>query len=83
MDGNEMPISSVEYGGLTFPYGMDPILSLNTEIAGRDRVLTENEREHIIMKCRDAASAEAVKKILEEEVPGESMQGLLDRDKMQ
>lgn len=83
MDINEMPMNSVEYGGLTFPYGMSPILSLDTEIAGRNRVLTENEREHIIMKCKDAASKEEVKKILETEVPGESMQGLLDRDKIQ
>lgn len=82
MDINEMPMDSTEYGGLTFPYGLGTVLGMEEEVTERPGNLTETEREHIIMRCRDAGSEEEVRQILDEAVPGESMQSLLDRDRI-
>lgn len=78
------------YGAAAFPLGTfsgaagnavalnDRILEENTGAHG----LTETQREHIIMECRDARSDKERQKIIEEKVPGGNAYALFERDEI-
>ncbi len=79
MDINEMPMNSTEYGGFAFPQGLGAVLGVTEDMAGEDKELTETEKEHLIMRCKDAQSEEEVQNILNDTMPGGTMQSVLER----
>lgn len=73
------------YGAAAFPYGMGTAVALNDRILkekhGGDS-LTETEREHIIMECKDARSDKERQKIIDEKVPDGNPYALFERDEI-
>lgn len=68
--GNVVPITSM-------PFGYNLALAQNREDGSMKAGLTETEKEHIIMKCKDAQSSSEVKKIvsaLEPDVSGQLLE---------
>lgn len=87
-----MDINGMEENGFSmyeavaaFPYSMGPTVALNDKILeqsqGRNG-LTETEREHIIMECKDARSDRERQKIIDEKVPGGNAYALFERDEI-
>lgn len=73
------------YGAAAFPYGMGAAVALNDRILEEKRGtsgLTETEREHIIMECRDARSDKERQKIIDEKVPSGNPYALFERDEI-
>lgn len=73
------------YGAAAFPYGMGTAVALNDRILEEKQGqhgLTETEREHIIMECKDARSDKERQKIIDEKVPGGNPYALFERDEI-
>lgn len=87
MDMNGMAEDGFSMYGVAaaFPYSMGPAVALNDKILeesqGRNG-LTETDREHIIMECRDARSDRERQKIIDEKVPGGNAYALFERDEI-
>lgn len=86
MDINSMSeIGLSMYDAEAFPYGMGTSIALNDRILQGNQGkqgLTETEREHIIMECRDARSDRERQKIIEEKVPNGNPYALFERDEI-
>lgn len=73
------------YGAAAFPYGIGSAVALNDRILEEQQSingLTEADREHIIMECRDARSDKERQKIIDEKVPGGNPYALFERDEI-
>lgn len=65
--GNAVPITSM-------PFGYNLALARNREDQAAGAGLTEAEKEHLIMKCKDARSKEEIDKIISSVEPDASRQ---------
>ena len=87
MDINSMSEAGLGvYDDALFPYGLGSVVALNDRILedgqGMSHGLTETEREHIIMECKDARSDKERQKIIEDKVPGGNAYALFERDEI-
>ena len=79
MDSNGLPVEGYPLTGLPLGFGM--ALAMNEgAMRGYDE-LTETEREHLIMRCKDARSKEEMQKIVNSLVPGESVSSIKAQSK--
>lgn len=76
MDGNGYPLEDSQSTPLPLGFGMG--LAMNEAALQGYAQLTETEKEHIIMRCKDARSKEEMQKIIESLVPGETVESLLE-----
>lgn len=67
MDVNGLGAQGTPVTGLPMGFGM--ALAMNEAAMRSYAGLTETEREHIIMKCKDARSKEEMQKIVDSLVP--------------
>ena len=51
------------------PLGLDLDMMENEAVRDRYTSMTESEKEQLLMRCRDAKSDRAIRRIVEEEVP--------------
>lgn len=54
------------YGGTGLPVGFSMALAMNEAAMKRYAQLSETEKEHLILRCKDAGSKEEVRKIVNE-----------------
>lgn len=76
MDANGLSTQGVPFTGLPMGFGM--ALAMNEPAMKEYAGLTETEREHIIMKCRDARSKEEMQKIVDSLVPDGNIKSLYE-----
>lgn len=72
MDGNGITGVGTGAGGFAFtelPLGFGMALAMNERAMRGYAGMTETEREHIIMKCKDARTKEEMQKIVDSLVP--------------
>ncbi len=62
MDSNNLTMGAFPMGGL--PMGLGMALAMNENSAKEFENLTETEKEHLIMQCKDARSEEEMQKIV-------------------
>ena len=67
MDVNGASLGGAPFTGLPMGFGM--ALAMNEAAMRGYAGLTETEREHIIMRCKDARSKEEMQKIVDSLVP--------------
>lgn len=65
------------------PLGFGMTLAMNEGAMRGYANLTETEREHLIMRCRDARSKEEMQRIVDSLVPGETVQSMEAQKKEQ
>lgn len=86
MDINTMSEDGLNmYYAEAFPYGLGTSIALNDRILAESQGkngLSETEREHIIMECKDARSDKERQKIIEEKVPSGNPYALFERDEI-
>ena len=70
MDTNGLSMDGYPLSGLPIGFGM--ALAMNEAAMQGYAGLTETEKEHLIMRCKDARSKEEMQKIVDSLVPGES-----------
>ncbi len=63
------------------PLGFGMALAMNEGAMRGYANLTETEREHLIMRCKDARSKEEMQKIVDSLVPGESITSIEEQRK--
>ena len=63
-------------GTEAFPLNELP-LSMNEQAMQGYAALTETEKEHLILRCRDAGSKEEMERIVASLVPGESAESVI------
>ena len=76
MDLSGMTQDSVPFAGLPAGFGM--ALAMNEPAMRGYAGLTETEREHIIMRCKDARSKEEMRKIVDSLVPEGNVNNLYE-----
>lgn len=76
MDVNGMSTQGFPFTGLPLGFGM--ALAMNEPAMRSYAGLSETEREHIIMKCRDANSKEEMQKIVDSLVPDGNVNSLYE-----
>mgnify|MGYP006980468636 FL=1 len=59
------------------PTGFGLALAMNEAAMQGYAVLTETEKEHLILRCRDAGSKEEMERIVASLVPGESAESVI------
>ena len=67
-------------GTKAFPLNELPIgfgLAMNEQAMQGYAALTETEKEHLILRCRDAGSKEEMERIVASLVPGESAESVI------
>lgn len=72
MELNGSPLNGSGDSGFPFtelPLGFGMALAMNENAMQGYARLTEDEKEHIIMKCKDATSKEEMRKIVDSLVP--------------
>lgn len=67
MDSNGTSMGGYPFNGLPLGFGM--ALAMNEAAMRGYAGLSETEREHIIMRCKDARSKEEMQKIVDSLVP--------------
>ena len=67
MDTNGMPMEGFPFTSLPLGFGM--ALAMNEPAMRSYAGMTETEREHIIMRCKDARSKEEMRQIVDSLVP--------------
>nr|WP_318686445.1 hypothetical protein [uncultured Acetatifactor sp.] len=82
----------MDIGGTTgetgFPFGELP-LGFGIALAGNEMAmqgyarLTETEKEHLILRCKDARSKEEMERIVNSLVPGDNLDAVLTTEKEQ
>jgi len=73
MDLNGTPFTAV-------PMGFGMALAMNEPAMRTYAQMTEAEREHVIMKCKDARSKEEMRRIVEDMVPDGNMHNLYEHN---
>ncbi len=76
MDANGMTMGGSPIGGLPAGFGM--ALAMNESAMRGYAGLTETEREHIIMRCKDARSKEEMQQIVDSLVPEGNVHNLFE-----
>lgn len=76
MDTNGMSMQGVPFAGIPLGFGM--ALAMNEPAMRGYAGLTETEREHIIMRCKDAKSKEEMQKIVDSLVPDGNVNNLFE-----
>lgn len=76
MDVNGLGAQGHPTAGLPMGFGM--ALAMNEPAMKSYAGLTETEREHIIMKCKDARSKEEMQKIVDSLVPDGNVSSLYE-----
>lgn len=76
MDVNGLGAQGSPMAGLPLGFGM--ALAMNEPAMRGYAGLTETEREHIIMQCKDARSKEEMQQIVDSLVPGQNMSSLYE-----
>ena len=74
MDTNGLPVEGYPLTALPLGFGM--ALAMNEGAMRGYANLTETEREHLIMRCKDARSKEEMQKIVDSLVPDESVSSI-------
>lgn len=74
MDTNGLPVEGYPLTQLPLGFGM--ALAMNEGAMRGYAELSETEREHLIMRCKDARSKEEMQKIVDSLVPGESVSSI-------
>jgi len=75
MDINGIPEEGYPLTQLPLGFGM--ALAANENALNRYSELTETEREHLIMRCKDARSKEEMQKIVNSILPAGSAEALM------
>lgn len=81
MDSNQFPLGDNQISPLPLGFGM--ALAMNEAAMQGYAQLTETEKEHLIMRCKDARSKDEMQKIVNSLVPGGSMESVLGEDRDQ
>lgn len=76
MDTGGTSIGGVPLSGIPMGFGM--ALAMNEPAMRSYAGLTETEREHIIMKCKDARSKEEMQKIVDSLIPDGNVNNLYE-----
>lgn len=76
MDTSGTSIGGVPLSGIPMGFGM--ALAMNEPAMRSYAGLTETEREHIIMKCKDARSKEEMQKIVDSLIPDGNVNNLYE-----
>lgn len=76
MDVNGLSTAGVPLTGLPMGFGM--ALAMNEAAMRGYAGLSETEREHIILKCKDAQSKEEMQRIVDSLVPDQNMNTLYE-----
>ena len=76
MDVNGLSTAGVPLTGLPMGFGM--ALAMNEAAMRGHAGLSETEREHIILKCKDAQSKEEMQRIVDSLVPDGNMNTLYE-----
>jgi hypothetical protein len=76
MDTNGMPIEGTSNPG--FPLGLGAILSMNESPRDMGNGMSEAEKEHLIMQCRDAKSRREAQRIVKDKVPDQNVNSLYE-----
>ncbi len=74
MEANGMSMGGGPLTGIPLGFGM--ALAMNEPAMRTYAGMTETEREHIIMRCKDARSKEEMRKIVDSLVPGGNVDNL-------
>ncbi len=80
----EMDINRINgdgYGTGEIPMGLGMNLMMNQAAMQGYAGLTESEKEHLIMRCRDAGSKEEMQRIVDEMAPGTDVRAIVDEEK--
>lgn len=73
-------VSGEDYGISGVPMGLG--MNLMNEAAMQGYAgLTESEKEHLIMRCRDARSRDEMQRIVDELAPGTDVRAIVDEVK--
>ncbi len=72
------PLNGFAMGVLPLGFGTE--LALNESVMHEFRNMTETEREHIIMRCKDARSKEEMQKIVDSMVPEGNLSDVTDHN---
>ncbi len=75
MDSNELSVEGYPLTQLPLGFGM--ALALNDMAMNSYAELTETEREHLLMRCKDARSKEEMQKIVNSVLPDGSAEALM------
>lgn len=70
-------IASGSYGLTDIPLGFGFALAMNEPAMGAYAALSETEKEHLIMRCRDAKSKEEMQRIVDSLVSDKNAEGFL------
>lgn len=76
MDLNGLSTQGFPFTGIPLGFGM--ALAMNEPAMRGYAGLTETEREHIIMKCKDARSKEEMREIVDSLVPDGNVSSLYE-----
>lgn len=76
MDSNNTAMGGAQFTGL--PVGFGVAFAMSESATSGDRELTETEREHIIMRCKDAKTEEEQQKIVDSLVPDGNLNTLYE-----
>lgn len=77
-NGTQNRTAQIGYPISVLPVGFGMALAMNEEAMLRYADLTEDEREDIILKCRDASSKEEMQKIVNSLVPEQDVHSLYE-----
>ncbi len=80
MDMNGMPGEAFPLAGR--PVGFSLALAANESAMAGYAGLTETEREHLILRCKDARSKEEMQKIVDSLVPDGNVSALANEESM-
>lgn len=79
MDTNGLPVEGYPLTELPLGFGM--ALAMNEGAMRGYASLSETEREHLILRCKDARSKEEMQRIVDSLAPGESAEGIANTQK--
>lgn len=79
MDTNGLPMEGYPLTELPLGFGM--ALAMNEGAMRGYASLSETEREHLILRCKDARSKEEMQRIVDSLAPGESAEGIANTQK--
>ncbi len=68
----------MDFNSTNLPLGLGMALAMDENAQRRFNGLSETEKEHIILKCKDARSKEEMDKIVDSISPEEDIKGLVD-----
>lgn len=74
-------INGEGYGAGEIPLGFGLNLMTNEAAMQGYAALTESEKEHLIMSCRDAKSKSEMQRIVDDLVPGTDVQAVMNEER--